>query len=261
MSVQANSIQFPYSDMSDAIAVAEGMLKGGGVPLSRDQLAAAMGLAPGGGGFSTKVATARTFGVLEGANGKYQLTELGHEIVDASRASEAKVKAFMNVPLFKRTYDEFRGKLLPPRPHGLDAAFMNFGVTQKNTRHARLAFEKSARLAGMYPGGNEDRLVMPFGQGAPASPDNPKVVSPHDASHEVVIDAAPVEQILAGTAAPPTKIHKSILGMLDELPPSKTQWSKEDQADWLQALATMFQVIYKSDDKGEITVKYEPALA
>jgi hypothetical protein len=171
MTVKANAIQFPYSDMSDAIAVAEGLLKGGGVPLSRDQLAAAMGLAPGGGGFATKVATARIFGVMEGANGKYQLTELGHEIVDASRSNEAKVKAFLSVPLFKKVYDEFRGKLLPPRPHGLDAAFINFGVTQKNTRHARLAFEKSARLAGMYPGGNEDRLVMPFGNLTVATPE------------------------------------------------------------------------------------------
>lgn len=158
-----STIQFPYSDMSDAVAVAEGLLKGGGVPLSRDQLAAAMSLAPGGGGFATKVATARTFGVLESVAGKYQLTELGHEIVDAGRQAEAKVKAFLNVELFKRTFDEFRGKLLPPRPNGLEAAFINFGVTAKNVRHARLAFEKSARMAGLYPGGNEDRLVMPFG--------------------------------------------------------------------------------------------------
>lgn len=163
-----STIQFPYTDMSDAIAVAEGLLKGGGVPMSRDQLAAAMGLAPGGGGFSTKVSTARMFGVAEVVSGKYQLTDLGFEIVDAGRQADAKVKAFLNVELFKRTYDEFRGKLLPPRPHGLDKAFITFGVTAKNVRHARLAFEKSARMAGLYPSGNEDRLVMPFGTPTPA---------------------------------------------------------------------------------------------
>lgn len=31
------SVTFPYSDLSDAISVAEGLLKGGGVALSRDQ--------------------------------------------------------------------------------------------------------------------------------------------------------------------------------------------------------------------------------
>jgi hypothetical protein len=157
-----SAIQFPYTDMSDGLQVADGLMKGGGVPMTRDQLAAAMGQAPGGGGFATKIATARTFGIMESVGGKYALTELGHEIMDPSRQQEAKVKAFMNVELFKRTYDEFRGRLLPPRPTGLDAAFMNFGVTAKLVRFARLAFEKSARMAGMYPNGNEDRLVIPL---------------------------------------------------------------------------------------------------
>ena len=55
----------------------------------------------------------------------------------------------------------------------------------------------------------------------------------------------------------PDGIHKSILGMLDELPPPKTKWNKADQADWLEAVATLFQVIYKSEDKGEITVAFK----
>lgn len=171
-----SSIVFPYSDLSDAIAVAEGLLKGGGVALSRDQLAAAMNMSPGGGGFATKVATARIFGVVDSGSGKYQLTDLGDEIVDPSRHADAKVRAFMTVPLYKRIYDEFRGKLLPPRPHGLERAIVSFGVTEKNAKHARLAFEKSARLAGLYPGGNEDRLVMPFGGAQSAETDEPTVV-------------------------------------------------------------------------------------
>jgi hypothetical protein len=248
-----SKISFPYSDMGDAIAVAEGLLKGGGVAMSRDQLAAAMGLAPNGGGFATKISTARMFGVMDAATGKYALTELGHEILDAARQQEARVKAFLNVELFKRAYDEFKGKLLPPRPHGLEAAFINFGVTQKNVKIARLNFEKSARLAGMYPGGNEDRLVMPFGPTAPA----PNPLGEAVADNETV-------RALSGAPPPPPQyqaaagIHKSILGMLDELPPPKTQWSKADQADWLDAVATLFQVIYKSDDKGDITVTYMP---
>jgi hypothetical protein len=161
-----STVQFPYSDVSDAIAVAHGVLKGGGLPLSRDQLAAAMGLSPNGGGFATKIATARTFGVIESQGGKYQLTDLGHEIVDPARQGDALVSAFLNVELYKRVFEEFRGKRLPPRPHGLEAAFVNFGVSPKNAKPARLAFDKSARMAGFFPSGDEDRLVMPFGQGA-----------------------------------------------------------------------------------------------
>jgi hypothetical protein len=244
-----SKISFPYSDMSDAIAVADGLLKGGGVAMSRDQLAAAMGLAPGGGGFATKISTARMFGVMDATAGKYALTDLGHEILDAGRQQEARVKAFLNVELFKRAYDEFRGKLLPPRPHGLEAAFMNFGVTQKNVKIARLNFEKSARLAGMYPGGNEDRLVMPFGQ-APASGQATAVEQP-----DTVEATGTVGPMLAPAA--PSGIHKSILGMLEELPAPKTQWSKGEQADWLDAVATLFQVIYKSDELGSVEVRYQ----
>jgi hypothetical protein len=252
-----STIQFPYSDMSDAILVAEGLLKGGGVPMSRDQLAAAMGLAPRGGGFATKIATARMFGVIETTRGKYGLTELGFEIMDSSRQQEAKVKAFLSVELFKRTYDEFRNKMLPPRPHGLENAFVTFGVTAKNAKHARLSFEKSARLAGMFPGGNEDRLVMPLSGGfapvaATATPIGRPAMHYGGGDAEFVADDSP-----APASAPPS-IHKSILGMLDELPAPKTEWSKAEQADWLDAVATLFQVIYKSQDKGEISVTYTP---
>jgi hypothetical protein len=157
-----STIQFPYTDMSDAIAVAEGVLRGGGIALTRDQLAAAMGLAPNGGGFATKVATAKTFGVVEAQAGKYQLTELGHEVVDPQRRPAAMSDSFLAVELYRKVYEEFRGKRLPPRPHGLEAAFVNFGVSPKNAKIARLAFDKSARMAGFFPNGDEDRLVMPF---------------------------------------------------------------------------------------------------
>jgi len=244
----SSSIQFPYTDMSDAIAVAEGMRKGGGVGLSRDQLAAAMGLAPGGGGFASKIATARMFGVLEPSNGKYELSDLGHEIVDPARQADAKVRAFLNVELFRKTYEEFKNRLLPPRPLGLEAAFMKFGVSQKTVKTARLTFEKSARMAGFFPTASEDRLVMPFGQAAPAA--DTSIATPLGGGDPLPPPANPQQQVqMSG-------LHRSILGMLDELPPAKSEWSKAEQADWLQALATMFQVIYKSGDKGDITIDY-----
>jgi hypothetical protein len=250
----ASTISFPYSDMSDAIAVAEGVLKGGGMGLSRDQLAAAMGLAPMGGGFATKIATARTFGVLETVAGKYQLTDLGHEIVDQGRRAGAMVRAFLNVELFKRAFDEFRGKRLPPRPNGLEAAFINFGVSPKNAKHARLAFDKSARMAGFFHGGDEERIVMPFGVG-------PTVA---EAEEAVANGGVPIrfpddQPVSEPTPAKPKGLHGSILGMLDELPPAKTEWSKAEQADWLDALAGFFRVVYKSPgDDGSIEVTYKP---
>jgi hypothetical protein len=129
-----------------------------------------MGQAPGSGSFNAKVNTARMFGVLETSVGRYQLTELGFEIMDPARQSDAMVRAFLNVELFRRTYDEFRGKRLPPRPLGLERAFVNFGVAPKQAKTARVSFEKSARMAGFYHNGDEDRLVVPIGSGGNLAP-------------------------------------------------------------------------------------------
>lgn len=255
----ASTIAFPYSDMNDAIAVAEGVLKGGGVALSRDQLAAAMGLSPVGGGFATKVATARLFGVIEASAGKYQLSEVGHELVDPGRRAEAMIKAFLNVELYRKVYEEFRGKRLPPRPHGLEAALVSFGVTAKNARHARLALDRSARMAGFFPNAEEDRLVMPFGVG-------PTVAQAEEAQAATPEPETPSATALLASASPRAYggggplLHPSISGMLSELPAPKSEWSKAEQADWLDALAGMFRVIYKSpNDRGDITVTYTPA--
>ena len=253
----ASTISFPYTDISDAIFVAEGMLKGGGLALTRDQLAAAMGLAPNGGGFAVKVATAKVFGVVASQAGKYQLTDIGHEIVDPSRQREALVAAFLEVELYKRVYDEFRGKRLPPRPNGLEAAFVNFGVSPKNARTARLIFDKSARAAGFFPNGDEDRLVMPFGLNNNGQADDPG--PPPEEARGALAPSEPLQPPPPAAAQVPT-LHKSIIGMLEELPPPKSEWSRSDQADWLDALANMFKVIYKSDDGGDISVTYIPRI-
>jgi hypothetical protein len=246
-----STIAWPYTDMTDAIAVAEGLLKGGGTALSRDQLAAAMGLAPGGGNFNTKVGTARTFGVMDAVGGKYQLTELGFNIADPARQKEAMVDAFLSVELFKKAYDEFRGKRLPPRPQGLEAAFINWGVSPKNARFARHSFDKSARMAGFFPNGDEDRLVMPFGPvERVAISDIPDRTKGGGLAEFETID----EPVRVARVVDEPDIHPSIMGMVRELPAPKGTWTKAEQADWLQAMATMFRVIYKGDDGTTVSV-------
>src|SRR5687768_13935538 len=80
-----STIAFPYGDLNDAVAVAQAMMKQGGLPCEPDNLAAALGQVPSSGNFRMKVATARTFGVIETVQGKYQLTELGFAITDKGR--------------------------------------------------------------------------------------------------------------------------------------------------------------------------------
>jgi hypothetical protein len=238
-----STIAFPYYDLDAAISVASTIMQGGGVALTRDQLAGLMQTSPGNGSFITKVSTARMFGLIANVQGKYELTQLGFLALDSDekRQRRARSEAFLTVPLYRRTYDEFKGKQLPPRPHGLEQAFLRFGVAAKQRANARIAFERSARQAGFLAAG-EDRLIEPIiggmrsDQGAPEGDKN---------------DGFPVKATIAATAA--KLFHPFIQGLLDTLPEPGTNWRLEGRAKWLQAAAYNFDLIYKGGD-GEIKI-------
>ncbi len=165
----------------------------------------------------------------------------------------------MNVPLYKRVYDEFKGKQLPPRPVGLEQAFVNFGVAPKQKDKARHAFDRSARAAGFFPSQAEDRLVQPVvGAAALAPTDEGGRGTAPDNGLAVDFGAATVQ----GSAhtqpspLPPTRIlNPFIEGLLDEIPKKGTPWTIDDQANWLQAAAQIFRILYKGDGEIMVTVK------
>jgi hypothetical protein len=247
MTREQSTIAFPYMDLEAAISVAQAIIDGGGVGLSREQLAGVMKLAAGSGNFVTKVSTARLFGLLSNAQGKYELTNLGFGIVDSDekRQRAARAEAFLAVPLYKRTYEEFRGKQLPPRPHGLEQAFMKFGVAQKQKANARMVFERAAKQAGFFSAG-PDRLIEPILGGAPAA------VKPTD---EETVEAE------GNAGKKPTRkggLHPFVEGLLETLPEPGTNWAIEGRAKWLQAAANNFDLMYKGSGEIHITVKPSP---
>lgn len=242
---EKSSISFPYSDLESGITVAKAILGAGGVALTRDQLAGVMNLAVGSGNFVTKIGTARMFGLVANVGGKYELTNLGFSIVDTDekRQKASRAEAFLNVPLYKRAYDEFRGRQLPPRPHGLEQAFVKFGVASKTKNIARLIFDKSATQAGFFPNG-PDRLIEPI---VGASTVIPRMQAAADTGDD---DAG---QSGAGNRAPGTSgLHPFIQGLIEALPEPGTNWAVEGRAKWLQAAANNFDLMYKGT--GEIRV-------
>lgn len=245
---EQSTISFPYMDLEQGIAVARGILSGGGVALTRDQLAGVMNLAAASGNFVSKVATARLFGLVNFNAGKYELTELGFAILDSDekRQKKSRAEAFLMVPLYKRVYEEFRGRQLPPRPLGLESAFVKFGVSPKQKGNARLAFDKSALQAGFFPNGN-DRLIEPI-LAATSSPDRARTTEP----------AGDPES--ASEPSHPTigHLHPFVQGLLDTLPEPQTNWTVEGRAKWLQAAANIFDLIYKGNGEIDISAKPEP---
>ncbi len=245
-----STIQFPYMDLEAAISVARAILTGGGVPLSREQLAGVMNLAVGSGNFVQKVATSRVFGLVDLVASKYELTDLGFNILDSDerRQKDARARAFLTVPLYRKTYEEFRGRQLPPRPHGLEQAFIRFGVAPKQKTNARLAFDKSATQAGFFPNG-PDRLIEPIIGPAP-------MVERRSTPEE---DFGDLEPSATRAEFDTSGLHPFIQGLLDTLPEPQTNWTVEGRAKWLQAAANIFDLIYKGTGEIDVTAKPQPA--
>lgn len=258
-----STIQFPYGDLNDAIGVAAGMMKLGAVAAEPDQLAGAMSLSPGSGNFRTKIGTAKTFGVIETQQGKYKLTDLGFSIVDKDRAASAKVEAFLKVDLYRKLYEDFRGKQLPPRPAALENTFVNFGVAPKQKERARQAFDRSAQQAGFFDAGGRDRLIKPA-VAALGSDDAPTIESPIPETGDGNGGGAGYGNRSGGGnggGRPPRGLHPFIEGLLQTLPEPGTLWTIEGRAAWLQAAAQNFTLIYKGEGKIDVQAVAHPRSA
>jgi hypothetical protein len=253
--VTQSKIGFPYRDLETAVSVALAMIGAGGVALKTDQLAGVMNLQAGSGNFVLKVTTARTFGLVNFANGMYELTDTGFAIVDRDekRQRAARAQAFLHVPLYRRTYEEFKGRQLPPRPNGLEQAFIRFGVSPKSAQQARLAFDKSAAQAGYFAAG-QDRLIepiLPSGGGFP--PGRPPADNGGDRNVARDIAAGLGEE---PERPAPSGLHPFIQGLLDSLPEPETNWAPEGRAKWLMTANNIFDLLYKG--AGEIQVVLKP---
>ena len=235
---EQSSIAFPYMDLDTAITVARAFVQNGGGPHTRDQLAGAMGQSPLSGAFIMKLSAARQFGLVDFVDLKFKLTDLGFSIVDKSefREKSARVQAFLNVELYRKIYEEFKGKQLPPRPLGLEQTFVQMGVSSKQKSNARLAFDKSARQAG-FSTLDPDRLIEPM------------------VGATIDIPSTGISTLGKGPSRPPSfaggggsALDPLIAGLLDRLPPAGESWSMEKRKKWLQTFEANLEMIYPSDE-------------
>jgi hypothetical protein len=243
---EQGGIEFPYVSVDTGISVARALLELGAVPVERDQLAARMGHTLSG-GLINKISAARMFGLVELAAGKYQLTQLGHAILDSSRSAAARADAFLRVPLYRRIYDEFRNNQLPPSPHGLEQAMVQFGVPQKQKDKARRAFENSARQTGFFAHGN-NRLVAP-------------VIPLGEVAAEAAL-ADPRDENRLGKDSDRSKAEAAdypfIKGLLLSLPKVGERWSTEERLKWLRTAIDAFDLMYEGGDTQIMVTGVDP---
>jgi hypothetical protein len=165
------------------------------------------------------------------------LSALGLRIIEAGTEKQARVDAFLFVPLYAAIYENYKGQRLPP-PKALEREMERLGVSNKQTDKARQAFERSARQAGFFAKG-EDRLVRPhFGDEARQQ----EVEKESDRDDSV---RKPSGSGSGGGNGGGKKYHPLIEGMLETLPAIGEPWPHEDRKAWLTMAESIFAMIYQ----------------
>lgn len=228
-----STIQFPYGDLDDAVAVARVIHQNFGEQCGLDQLAPRMGHDNiRSGAFQGKIATARTFGLIEVSRQVASLTPLGRNIVDPQRERQARIEAFLAVPLYKALYEKYRGHQLPPDV-GLEREIVGLGVSEKQRSKARQALQRSADQSGFFDHGR-DRLVTPAGGSTVEAPPPPG---------EEPTPGGEREQF--GGRGDGGGFHPFIQGLLDTLPAPDSVWPQNERKKWLETAENIFSLIYK----------------
>lgn len=161
-------------------------------------------------------------------------------IVDPQREREARVKAFLAVPLYNAVYEKYKGGVLPP-PAAFERDIVGLGVIEKQKQRARQVFERSAEQAGFFESGRS-RLVMPGIASRPLE------------------DVADEGDSAGGKPPPPPPppqgptLHPFIQGLLKTLPDpeGEPEWPLAQRVKWLQTAANIFDLIYKGDGGIEV---------
>ncbi len=226
---ERSTIEFPYGDLEDALALADAIHEHAGTSCTVDQLAAFLKASAKSGAYRLNLSTSRVFGLIETEKGIVSLTDLGRRAVDPSQRGRAIAESFLTVPLYRAIYDKYRGHHLPPAA-ALEREMGNLGVAKKQTRKARQAFERSAEQSGYFAQGHE-RLVEPINRenAPPAAP------------------AAADRNKLGGGGGGGDDLHHFILGLIDTLPAPDSVWPTRERKKWIQTAESVFSLIYKDE--------------
>jgi hypothetical protein len=213
-----STIAFPYSDLAEAEKAAAHVAGSGG-QCRPEQLSAWLGHSTlNSGAFRNKVAAAKLFGVLEGRRNLIVLAGLGHRLVDPETARQARVEAFLTVPLYRTLFETMKGGKMPG-VMGLELEMLRLGVARTQVQAARQAFLRSADHAGFLESG-AGRLVLPKGTVFPIPED-------------------------AGLPAVPGAGYPRLVAAILDQAPWGSDWNREEFEEWAHLLVQASRVHFK----------------
>lgn len=248
-----SAIQFPYGDLDSAVEVVKAIHPRGN-ECRLAQLAVWMGHEDvDSGAFRSRLATARIFGLIEVGGGAVTLTPLGRSLADPSREEDARVNAFLTVPLYRGIFEQYDGYMLP-KDIGLENDIVRLGVPPKQKVKARQALQRSAEQAGLFEAGKE-HLVLPSGYGKATTRPVPDGTS--SPSQGPKTDQRRGQDGDGSDVALP-EVPPAIRGLLSLLPKPGAKWSPMQQDRWVGALVQVLDFIYKADEVNDLPARIQP---
>lgn len=213
-----STVAFPYSDLAEAEKAAAHVASSGGQCMP-EQLSAWLGHSTlNSGAFRNKVAAAKLFGVLEGRRNLILLAGLGRRLVDPGTVRQARVEAFLTVPLYRTLFDRSKGKRMPG-VMALELDMLRLGVARTQVQAARQAFLRSAEHAGLLESGT-GQLVLPKGTIYPVAAE---------------VDRLPI---------PGSRYPRVVEAILDQAPWS-SDWKREEFEAWADLLVQASRLHFK----------------
>ena len=157
-------------------------------------------------------------------------------------AVAAKAEAFLNVELFAKVFEQFRGKQLPPEV-GLKNLFKSapYFILPDRIDPAVRVFLNSAAQATFLTD-DRTRLIQPSVSAA----NNEKADPPKPNDSEVPPVTDKPKNIGSGGDGT-GGVHSAIVGLLRELPPPGTAWSAQKKQRFLSAFQATIDFIYPED--------------
>lgn len=182
---------YPRASLEDAIQVPLALKdKNGGNPWEPDDLAATFSISKANTRFFYLAASSRDFGLTEGSRDSQQigLTPMGRDLVYAPNPEveeSLKMKAFLNVDVFKRVLEYYKGSNLPEMKYLGNTLVKEFGLQPETHEEFSKLFRENCDYLGIGTGFSPDGDQRDTGRRKGTT------VEPADAGSHVVTLAEP----------------------------------------------------------------------
>lgn len=154
--VKERSPLYPVFSIGETIDFAEEIVKIGGKKVSVETVASVIGMSTKTNSFKSRISTAKQFGLIRGASGAVELTDLAKRIIYAVNDGERKtamVESFLSAPLYRKIAERYENQAIPPVDKFGNILLLEYGITKNAKDVAAGKFIESAEQIGILKNG------------------------------------------------------------------------------------------------------------